>query len=373
MMLSSSGFVRTAWLGGKPVALKIAILADDLTGAIDTATPFALRGLKVAIALTADHLEPALLEDPAVLTVATGTRHMSHADAHARLLNITRLLRRFSPGIYFKKIDSRLKGNVVAETLAMLEALDRHQIVLAPAIPEQGRLLQSGQITGMGIERPISLPRFPTGINVHAPDIADPSDLARIASLVLDNSESLLAVGARGLGQALAAKLSVEEDASLSQAFDFPMLIAIGSRDPITARQVDHLVANRDQLLVENAPNGDVPVLPTLHSTLTLVRCRETAAPEDSDAVARRFGDGIAALIRRHMPRTVIASGGDTASAILLSAGVDNIQPIGEISCGLPISSFTLNGRHIHLITKSGGFGDEHCLSQIVRSARHAG
>ncbi len=349
--------------------LKIAIVADDLTGAIDTATPFAQRGMKVAVALTGDHLEQALAEDPAVLTVATGTRHMSDADARARLLHITQLLRRLSPDIYFKKVDSRLKGNVVAETLAMLDGLERHRIVLAPAIPEQGRLLQAGHITGMGVARPIALPVFPAHVEVHAPDIVGQDDLMQVAMRILQNPDAL-AVGARGLGQALAGQLSMGSDNSLPPVFEFPLLIAIGSRDPITVRQVEHLTGARNDVAIEHAPNGYVPALEAPHSAVTLIRCIEVEPAEDSEAVAQRFGNGVAALMRRHMPRTLIASGGDTAAAILLSASVDTIRPLGEIEAGLPISSFTLDGAQVHLITKSGGFGHDGIMREVIENAR---
>jgi uncharacterized protein YgbK (DUF1537 family) len=42
------------------VRLKIAIVADDLTGALDSAAPFADRGLGVVAALDPGAVEPAL-------------------------------------------------------------------------------------------------------------------------------------------------------------------------------------------------------------------------------------------------------------------------------------------------------------------------
>ncbi|MDL2398922.1 four-carbon acid sugar kinase family protein [Rhizobium mayense] len=349
--------------------LEIAIIADDLTGAIDTATPFAQCGMSVAVALSPDHLDRAMAADPAVLTVATGTRHMSEAEAQACLLRTTDLLRQFSPKVYFKKIDSRLKGNVVAESVAMLQGLQRDQIVIVPAIPEQGRLQLAGHVTGMGVDQPIPLPAFPTSIDVHAPDIATQADLAAVAAGILADPH-VLAIGARGLGQALAEHLAKGTDCVVPAAFEFPLLIAVGSRDPITIRQMVHLTRVRAGVMDVAAPNGEVPPIATQHSPVTLVRCIEARSAENSATVAGRFGEGIAALMQRQMPRTLIASGGDTAAAILRAAGVDTLHPIGEIEASLPISSFNLWGRAVHLITKSGGFGGEDVLSEIVGGAR---
>ncbi|MDE1991944.1 MAG: four-carbon acid sugar kinase family protein [Rhizobiaceae bacterium] len=349
--------------------LEIAIVADDLTGAIDTATPFAQYGMRVAVALSLDHLDRAMAEDPSVLTVATGTRHMNEAEARACLLQTTNLLQRFSPKLYFKKIDSRLKGNVVAEVVAMLQSLERDRVVMVPAIPEQGRLQRQGHVTGMGVDRPIPLPSFPTSIGVHAPDVETQADLAAVAAAVLADPRAL-AVGARGLGQAIAEQLANGTDNFIPVAAEFPMLIAVGSRDPITIRQMEHLTRVRADLTEITAPDGEFPVLAGQHLPITLVRCVETGAAVDSATVAHRFGEGIAALMRRRMPRTLVASGGDTAAAILRAAGVDTLRPIGEIGPSLPISSFHLDGSNVHLITKSGGFGAEDVLSEIAVSAR---
>jgi uncharacterized protein YgbK (DUF1537 family) len=348
--------------------LRIVIVADDLTGAIDTATPFARQGMKVTVALTGKHIERALAEDPDVLAVATGTRHMSDMAARQHLLDLTRTLRRFSPDIFFKKIDSRLKGNIVPEVLGMLEGLQRGHIVLAPAIPEQGRRLHEGHVIGMGVDRPIPLPAFPDNIDVHAPDTADPADLIRVAGHILE-SPQVLAVGARGLGQALADRLSVGTGHSAPLAFGFPLLIAIGSRDPITIRQVEHLIASEVPVATVIAPNGNVPMDVGSNSYVTLVRCVETGSAEDSEIVAQRFGAGIATLMGGLIPQTLVASGGDTAAAILHAVGIETIQPLGEIDSGLPLSSFNFAGRDLRLITKSGGFGSDECLSEVVRAA----
>ncbi|KAA0697785.1 four-carbon acid sugar kinase family protein [Neorhizobium sp. P12A] len=348
--------------------LKIAIVADDLTGAIDTATPFAKLGMKVTVALSGDHLKRALAEDPDVLTVATGTRHMNAAAAGARLFDITLELRRFSPEFYFKKIDSRLKGNVVSETVAMLEGLARGRVVLAPAIPEQGRLLQNGHVTGRGVDQPIPLPAFPDDVDVYAPDVIEDSDLGLVADHILENP-AVLAVGARGLGQALADRLSIGSGSQAALDFTFPLLIVIGSRDPITIRQVEHLIASEERVAVIIAPNGNVPADLDQVPDITLVRCVETETAESSEIVAERLGTGIAAMMLRNMPGTLIASGGDTAAAILGAAGVETIHPIGEIETGLPLSAFTLNDATAHLITKSGGFGHDQSLSDVIEEA----
>ena len=51
----------------------LAIIADDLTGALDSAAPFAGRGLRAVVALGPDGLEAALASGAAVVAVNTTT------------------------------------------------------------------------------------------------------------------------------------------------------------------------------------------------------------------------------------------------------------------------------------------------------------
>ncbi len=57
----------------------LAILADDLTGALDTAAPFAARGMHAEVVLTVDAIEEALREKPAVLSINLGLIKMEKA------------------------------------------------------------------------------------------------------------------------------------------------------------------------------------------------------------------------------------------------------------------------------------------------------
>ena len=53
----------------------------------------------------------------------------------------------------FKKIDSRLKGNIAAE----LSALPDVPILVVPAIPQFGRFQIGGEVSGCGLDTAINL------------------------------------------------------------------------------------------------------------------------------------------------------------------------------------------------------------------------
>src|SRR4051794_18373465 len=115
------------------MAARVVIVADDLTGTMDVAGPLADRGLSTLAVASHEGCKPAELETGAVISINADTRHLSPSDAARRIHRITSELVDAGAEILIKKIDSTLRGNVVSETLAMLEATGRSTAVVAPA------------------------------------------------------------------------------------------------------------------------------------------------------------------------------------------------------------------------------------------------
>ena len=96
-------------------AARAFVLADDLTGAADTALPFFGRGLSARIVLDADQPLP----NADVLVLSTESRNVSEAEAIERVRHAAQRLRPMlagsAPSLVYKKIDSTLRGWVGAE------------------------------------------------------------------------------------------------------------------------------------------------------------------------------------------------------------------------------------------------------------------
>ncbi|WP_165644639.1 four-carbon acid sugar kinase family protein, partial [Oharaeibacter diazotrophicus] len=56
------------------MTVRVAIVADDLTGALDTAAPFVSAGLAAAVAVTPAALDEAIGTGARVVAVATASR-----------------------------------------------------------------------------------------------------------------------------------------------------------------------------------------------------------------------------------------------------------------------------------------------------------
>lgn len=338
------------------MTLRVAVIADDLTGALDSSTPFTLAGLKVVVATRPDALEAALAQTPDVLVVNSVTRAESPILAETVVTGIATQLAEAAPRIVFKKIDSRLKGNVRVETEAAAKVFDRSTLVVAPAVPDQGRVTVNGNVTGHGVDLPLPIAPLlpPTAL------IIDASNQDELDNLAAETDWQLaLAVGARGLGTALAGIFGPFRQERFVP--DPQTLFAIGSYDPITAAQVDRLGASVSR---HKAPHGQ------LHERLRgLPAAIVSSGPivGHNAAVSVRFAQSVARAIEQMIPHTVVVSGGDTALAVLDALGVVLVFPQGEVAPGLPWFLIErANHPSIRCIVKSGGFGGVTALADLL-------
>src|SRR5438093_6398945 len=123
--------------------MRLAIVADDLTGALDAAAPFHRSGFAAEVWLQ----PPAAGEPlPQVVAVTTETRASPPDAATAAVRQAVVDLQTFGANRFYKKIDSLLRGPWVAELAAMREALNLPLALVCPAFPAQGRRVGGGKV-----------------------------------------------------------------------------------------------------------------------------------------------------------------------------------------------------------------------------------
>ena len=355
------------------MTLMLAIVADDLTGALDTSAPFVAAGLSVAVAATHEATEAALDRKTDIVAINTASRAADPDEAARRVARVAEQLRPHAPSIVLKKIDSRLKGNVGAESAALAEGTGRGSMIVAPAVPDQARSTRDGAVVGRGVDVHLPVrPHFPK-LRAEVRDAATDADLDAVVAE--GHWSTTLAVGARGLGLAFARSLQMV-DAAVPAPFaaDGLTLFAFGSRDPITDRQVARLAEDHPDLALVEAPGGGFALRPSVSLPLAVVCTGEIGG--DPTAVASRFADDVSKAVDRLRPSTLVMGGGDTALAILCALGIDVLFPQGEAAPGLPW--FTIvppHGGSMRCVVKSGGFGTVGVLSEFlaVQDGRRAG
>lgn len=119
--------------------MMIAVIADDLTGAAEIGGIGLGYNLKVEIASAVD---PATTAD--MLVINTDARSKTEAEAIRITRKISEELKALNPQFIYKKIDSVMRGHVVAEIKAQCGAMDLKSALVIPANPALGRTLVNG-------------------------------------------------------------------------------------------------------------------------------------------------------------------------------------------------------------------------------------
>jgi uncharacterized protein YgbK (DUF1537 family) len=297
--------------------LTIGVVADDLTGASDTALPFFLghrqthvipgKGWQEALnrhqqshdaLLLGRGAQPEKPEAAQAWVVNTQTRHSTAAAAAEMTREAFLMLRdRLGVDLFYKKIDSTMRGQIAAECLAGVEALRADCALLVPAFPDQGRQTVGGyqMVRGCPLERsdvardplsPVGHSHVPTliedqvialggdksrvgviplstvlhgagpilmaiqaqvsaGKKLLIVDAASTEDLDQIALALAKSRKNLrlLPCGAAGFAQALVRHWPTESQQAMPEIHlpKQPTLIVVGSYSQITQRQMEVL------------------------------------------------------------------------------------------------------------------------------------
>jgi uncharacterized protein YgbK (DUF1537 family) len=385
---------------------RVGLIADDLTGALDVAAPFAQRGLVTRVVGQLQALETAAELRCDVLSVNTGSRHVD-SDQAAQLVNrVCRFFTRQPLELLYKKIDSTLRGHVAAEIIAAMAASHRYRAVMTPALPAQGRIMRNGEVYVHGMPlretafmrdpvaapdaRPLAeqLQRYSAdlrvstgtaepvwsadGMQVWIADCADDAGIERIArtALAQNLAAAMVMAGSAGLAEGLAqAAFGNRQPLKITRSGGGTILYIVGSRAPASLLQAEQLDA-RPGCAVIDAPAGLIDTdsaLRILQTRPGIALIQVPAVPVGEPlAVATELGDGVARLLQQITPAALIITGGDTAAAVLDALEQPVVELSGELLPGIPLSYIDHQGRRLPLITKAGGFGDEQAFLQIA-------
>ena len=119
-------------------APRFVVVADDLTGANDTGVQFHKHGFSSMVSIGGISSQPAK-----TLVLDTESRNIPAPEAAAIVANLGAKLKNYGgTSIFYKKVDSTMRGNLAAEAAALAKALDLHYIVFTPAFPRNGRIVR---------------------------------------------------------------------------------------------------------------------------------------------------------------------------------------------------------------------------------------
>jgi uncharacterized protein YgbK (DUF1537 family) len=384
---------------------RVLIVADDLTGAMDSAGPFAALGIETWVVAVPMRCDPASLTSASVVSVNTDTRHLSAELAAARVRDIVCHLGAGGFDIVVKKIDSTLRGNVVAETLALLDISGRREAVVAPAFPAQGRIVRGGVVyvdgealartafakdalsppplaplqeafaaaqPGLRVRTAAPTDDFDAGADIWIADSAIDADLTGIVEHFASRMHAVLMVGSAGLTRALASVCFDGNPPPIGpQRLTGTIVFAVGSRAARSAEQVEALAAEPETRVLR-APNGRLQSaeIPLARNLIIKATADDAGQEGDAERVASDMAKHAIEIARGAKAQALVATGGDTAIAILAASGNPALQVLGDLMPGIPYARIRLEGTPLWLVTKAGGFGGRDTFRDIARRLR---
>lgn len=408
--------------------VKLLILADDFTGALDTGVQFAVRGAETRVVTDPAYDFGQAAGDVQVLVMDAETRHLPAKDAYAVVFRAVQDALKAGFTHIYKKTDSALRGNIGAELTAVMDAAGADSLAFLPAFPKMNRVTRGGihYIDGVPVAQSVfgQDPFEPVKASAIADIIAEQSaapvvlhgpmeqlfeagrpgiqvydadsdeDLMRIG-LQLGTGALRLSAGCAGFAAALADILKLEGSAPPFPALAPALFVACGSVNPVTLRQMRvaeeqgfrHIHLNPVQKLEPSwAETGACAeaVRQWLEAAKTGRCILDVNDPEGRDATgpyaqARglttedlrlRISANLAALMERMLDggldATLLCTGGDTLLALMRRVGVSELTPVCEAATGAVLTHFIYKGKTYHIISKSGGFGEPDLFCELA-------
>jgi uncharacterized protein YgbK (DUF1537 family) len=409
----------------------VSVIADDLTGAADTAVHFVRPGEEILLLPLAGQVT-GLTAAPGIsgLAIDTGTRGSSPTETVLVMQRAADLVRRVKPALIYKKLDSQLRGRPGLEIETLRRELGLRCALVAPAHPDQERVTRGGVHLVRGVPvtdseagrdpvAPVTESRLPVliagqaGVKVAHVQLADlengPDALAReieglmaegylaitfdavssqhlklIAEVGLLFPHALLA-GSAGLAMALAA---CRRTGSVMGTAAVPvresLLFACGSMARALRRQAASLVASGRCHGVTMTPSSlvdgrDRDMLRQAAGDAWERHDLVLQTPEDRldpgtfapSIILSGLADLAMSLVGRKRPAGVFLSGGDTATAMLGAAGVSAVRLRGEVIPGAAWGVAAGGGLDgVTVVTRSGAFGEDEDLVELHRRCR---
>ncbi len=406
--------------------IKLLIIADDFTGALDTGVQMA--GCGAATKVTTDTgCDFGAYEGTQVLVIDAETRHLPAQEAAQTVRDITARAVRCGIGHLYKKTDSALRGNIGAELAAMLEASGEMTLPFMPALPLSGRTTQDGvhYIDGIPVDQsvfgadpfePVRHARVSeivaeqSGIDVSGRrpgetaagaggilvyDASSQEDLACTGERLRQEGLLKISAGSAGFGSVLPDLLGLRCGEAEMPELAEGLLVICGSVNPITLRQTAAAdragfahwrLSPRQKLEPGYWESGEgKEVLASLNRMLGENRwliidsndeggngpteryAKERGLDIESVRVgiSRGLGQILGALFANDALGTILITGGDTLLQCMMRLDVSELEPVRELYPGVVLSRFRYGGVSRLVLSKSGGFGQETLLADL--------
>lgn len=411
--------------------IRLLIIADDLTGALDTGVQFAASGAVTRV-VTNINYDYSDAEEVKVLVMDAETRHLDSREAYKVVYNITKKAILCGIPYIYKKTDSALRGNLGSELTAVLHAAEAESLSFFPAFPKMKRITVGGvhyidgvpaseSVFGKDPYEPVTCSYIPDLIKEQSmvkvtlaeevesraksedvPEIIvwnaqTDEDLEKLGQRLYKENKLHVMAGCAGFAAVLPKLLGLNGRPSKIPDFIQRFLVVCGSVNPITLSQLEFAEANgffRINLSAEEKLGEEYweceEGLKRLDYLRKLIETKSCSILDSNDllgtsltkeyadkhnmsteeirvSIAKNLGHILKELISRGLKATMMITGGDTLIGCMKQMGVYEMEPICELTPGIVLSRFNIQSTECHVLSKSGGFGSKQLLTNLAK------
>lgn len=355
----------------------IIVIADDITGAAEMAGLAHSRGVTTSLLTQTTNPLPAA----DVVVVATDTRSMPEAAAALATREVCRHLRQAAQTgevTLFRKVDSAVRGHVVAELSAICDVCGYDSVCYLPANPSKGRTIRHGEyfVDGTPIDQtafaydpefPARIAHIATRLSLNADsairvcDAESQEDVRRTVAEAMQQGDTTLLAGAADLFVALLDYLSVGHAGAQSEPFGGlstkgPALVVCGSTQSsdltatpyVRQRQLSAvpmpLEVFEGRSSAQDWTSALLGALPTAKADwggviLSIPHRQAPDSSEPREALALRLrqtmAQAVATIVSQRIPAELVIEGGATAFAIIDRLGWHGFSITHQVAPGV--------------------------------------
>lgn len=415
--------------------VRLLIIADDLTGAMDTGVQFAVFGAEILAVTDIEYDFEKMDEKVQILVIDAETRHLKPIEAYRIVFEITK--RACNAGIpyIYKKTDSALRGNVGSELTAVLDASGQKNLNFIPAFPKLNRVTKDGihyidgvpvhqSVFGMDPYEPVVCSYIPDIIGkqsevkvrvVNEADVqADTKELLitvynanndqeikSIAEKLYESNQLKIMAGCAGFAAYLPDILKLKGNKRKIPELPNCFLVICGSVNPITRKQLDY-AEQRGFTRIRLGPEQklekgyyqstegkkflqnliiicknekyciiDTNDFPEQNDTFKYANAKHIPLEDIRVSISTTLGYIVKEVIASGIESALLITGGDSLLGCMKRVQCHEIAPICELAPGTVLSQIEVEKKQYNLISKSGGFGEENLIVDIAKAILH--
>lgn len=410
--------------------MKLLMIADDFTGALDAGVQFAKKGFSTRV-LVYGKEGFGKIENVDVLVVDTETRHKSPQEAYQIVYQIVKLAAERKVKYLFKKTDSALRGNIGAELTAVLDASKGSMLHFLPAFPQMNRITVRGihYIDGQPVKDSVfgadpfepvmtsdveelihqqcdtcvqlvhqgNLPLQRKEKTISVYDCSADEEMKNIAEYLKETGGLSLIAGCAGLAEIIPELLGWKKTGYDVPSLPKRFLVVCGSLNPITLRQLNYAEKNgfvrirlspeqkleKDYFLKEAGKKWlnklwevcskserviiDTNDFPQDNATEKYAMKKGISREKMRMQIPATLGIIVENMIRRGLCSSMLMTGGDTLLGCIHCMDNARLTPVCEFAKGIVLSELVSGEGKTHVFTKSGGFGEETLLTDMAK------